>query len=232
MKTCKCTNFGMCNRADSGELIKIEDNHSLVCPEPGCGAQLTLVQQGLTPEKKKVLMVAGPVAVLALLALLWPGSSAQNEESTEPELVLSESPAPTEPPPQAASSPQSQAIPPSPLESGTFEKLGSIYFNQDDSEIDAEGIQTMEYIIGRLRSGDFGNEPTILIIGTTSSEGTTEHNTELADARAKRVAGSLQEKGFNNVSHTSSPEVGGPEKDPDPNNPRHNRRAEIHVRRG
>jgi outer membrane protein OmpA-like peptidoglycan-associated protein len=190
------------------------------------------VQQGLTAEKKRVLMVAGPVAVLALLALLWPGSSAQNEESSEPELVLSESPAPTEPPPQAASSPQSQAIPPSPLESGTFEKLGSIYFNQDDSEIDAEGIQTMEYIIGRLRSGDFGNEPTILIIGTTSSEGTTEHNTELADARAKRVAGSLQEKGFNNVSHTSSPEVGGPEKDPDPNNPRHNRRAEIHVRRG
>ena len=163
MKTCKCTNFGMCNRADSGELIKIEDNHSLVCPEPGCGAQLTLVQQGLTPEKKKVLMVAGPVAVLALLALLWPGSSAQNEESSEPELVLSESPAPTEPPPQAASSPQSQATPPSPLESGTFEKLGSIYFNQDDSEIDSEGIQTMEYIIGRLRSGDFGNEPTTLL---------------------------------------------------------------------
>ena len=42
----------------------------------------------------------------------------------------------------------------------------------------------------------------------------------------------FNEKGFKNVSHTSSPEVGGPEKDPDPENPRHNRRAEIHVRRG
>jgi len=231
MKTCKCTKFGMCNKADSGELIKIEENQPLVCPEPGCGSQLTLVQQGLTPEKKKILMVAGPIALLALLALLWPGSSAQNEESSEPELVLSDSAAPAEP--QASSaSPQSQSPPSPPLESGTFERLGSVYFNQDESEIDAEGVQTMEYIVGRLRSGDFGANPTILIIGTTSSEGTTEHNTQLADARAQGIADSLREKGFRNVSHTSSPEVGGPERDPDPENPRHNRRAEIHVRRG
>jgi outer membrane protein OmpA-like peptidoglycan-associated protein len=231
MKTCKCTNFGMCNKADSGELIKIEENQPLVCPEPGCGAQLTLVQQGLSPKKKKFLMVAGPVALLALLAILWPGSSAQNEESSEPELVLSDPSAPAEPL-AAASLPQSQSPPSPPLESGTFEKLGSVYFNQDESEIDTEGVQTMEYIVGLLRSGDFGDNPTILIIGTTSSEGTTEHNTQLADARAQKIAGSLREKGFKNVSHTSSPEVGGPEKDPDPDNPRHNRRAEIHVRRG
>ena len=232
MKTCKCTNFGMCNKADSSELIKIEENQPLVCTEPGCGAQLTLVQQGLTPQKKKILMVAGPAAVLALLALLWPGSSGNNDESSEPELVLSDPAAPAETRPPAASSTEPQTPPPNPIESGTFEKLGSIYFNQDQSDIDAEGIQTMEYIVGRLRSGDFGNEPTILIIGTTSSEGTTDHNTQLADARAKKVASSLNEKGFKNVSHTSSPEVGGPEKDPDPENPRHNRRAEIHVRRG
>jgi len=231
MKTCKCTNFGMCNKADSGELIKIEENQPLVCPEPGCGAQLTLVQQGLTPEKKKILMVAGPAVLLALLALLWPGSPGQNEESSEPELVLSDPATPAEPQ-TAAALPQNQSPPSPPLESGTFEKLGSVYFNQDESEIDAEGVQTMEYIVGRLRSGDFGADPTILIIGTTSSEGTTEHNTQLADARAQKIAGSLREKGFKNVSHTSSPEVGGPERDPDPDNPRHNRRAEIHVRRG
>jgi len=231
MKTCKCTNFGMCNKADSGELIKIEENQPLVCPEPGCGAQLTLVQQGLTPEKKKILMVAGPAVLLALLALLWPGSPGQNEESSEPELVLSDPATPAEPQ-TAAALPQNQSPPSPPLESGTFEKLGSVYFNQDESEIDAEGVQTMEYIVGRLRSGDFGADPAILIIGTTSSEGTTEHNTQLADARAQKIAGSLREKGFKNVSHTSSPEVGGPERDPDPDNPRHNRRAEIHVRRG
>lgn len=231
MKTCKCTNFGMCEKADNGEQIKIEENKPLVCPEPGCGAQLTLVQQGLTPEKKKILMIAGPVALFALLALLWPGSSAQNEEPSEPELVLSDPTAPAETPSTPA---PSQNAPPSapPLESGTFEKLGSVYFNQDESEIDAEGVQTMEYIVGRLRSGDFGADPTILIIGTTSSEGTTEHNNQLADARAQKIAGNLREKGFKNVSHTSSPEVGGPERDPDPDNPRHNRRAEIHVRRG
>ena len=232
MKICKCTNFGMCEKADNGELIKIEENQPLICPETGCGAQLTLVQQGLDPKKKKILMVAGPVAVLALLAFLWPGSSAHEEESPEAELVLSDKAAPPEVPPVNTSVPQSQTPPSPPLESGTFEKLGSIYFNQDNSEIDGDGVQTLEYIVGRLRSGDFGNEPTILIIGTTSSEGTTEHNAQLADARAKKVAGTIQEKGFKNVSHTSSPEVGGAEKDPDPENPRHNRRAEIHVRRG
>lgn len=41
-------------------------------------------------------MVAGPVAVLALLALLWPGSSGNNDESSEPELVLSDAAAPAE----------------------------------------------------------------------------------------------------------------------------------------
>jgi len=230
MKTCKCTNFGMCEKADSSELIKIEENQPLICPESGCGAQLILVQQGLNPEKKKILMAAAPVAILALLALLWPHSSAQNEETVEPTLVLSDAPTPVSTATPEASSPN-QTPPTPPIESGEFEKIGSVYFNQDESEIDVEGVQTMEYIVGRLRSGDFGSDPTILIIGTTSSEGTTEHNTQLADARAKKVATELKEKGFYKVSHTSSPEVGGAERDPDPNNPRNNRRAEIHVKR-
>ncbi|HZR28639.1 MAG TPA: substrate-binding domain-containing protein, partial [Terriglobales bacterium] len=66
-RTGKCTNFGLCNKADSRELITIAEGRAFACPE--CGKALSNI--GTPARKLPVKAVAGVFAAALLAVLLF-----------------------------------------------------------------------------------------------------------------------------------------------------------------
>jgi phosphate transport system substrate-binding protein len=79
-RTGKCINFGLCNKADSKELLTTAEGEEFVCPE--CGKSLRPSEVPRSPFPVKIVVGILGVVLLAVLGyFLWP---TPNEKSVKP----------------------------------------------------------------------------------------------------------------------------------------------------
>jgi hypothetical protein len=87
----KCTNIGVCEKANSEEVQVITDPFAeLICSNPLCGLPLEEIKEGKTKKKgnfpvKKIINIGVPILVIGLIIwggiALFSGKSEQNEKS-------------------------------------------------------------------------------------------------------------------------------------------------------